>query len=112
MMIIGHKSVAIRDGKIRNIVCPHCAENTAMQYTAFSKYVHFYWIPVVPVQKIKILECEHFNAIFELKNMSEIIQKKVQKFEDFCPLKFPIHHFTGLFLILILFVYFYYTKQL
>lgn len=111
-MIIGHKAVAIRDGKIRNIVCPHCTENASMQYTAYSKYVHFYWIPIVPVQKIKILECEHCKATFEVKNVPETIQNKVHKFEDFYPLKFPIHHFLGLILILILFVYFYFTKQL
>lgn len=112
MMVIGHKSVEISNSKIRNVVCPHCLAEAEMNYTTYSKYVHFYWFPFVPVEKIKIVECTSCKATFYLKDTSESIQKKVQNMEEYKPVNFPIYHFSGLFLILLLFAYFYFSKQL
>ena len=69
-MVIGHKSVEISTSKIRNVACPHCLSEVEMNYTVYSKYVHFYWIPFVPVEKIKIVECTSCKATFYLKKKS------------------------------------------
>jgi len=110
-MIIGHKTTEIGNGKIRNIKCPHCLETTGMNYTLYSKFVHFYWIPFVPVQKIKILECTGCKATFDLKDLSPSINEIFQKEQERNPMKVPIRHFAGLFLIVALFVFFYFSNR-
>ena len=111
MIFYGTKATEIGKGKIKNVSCPQCHVNAEMRYTIFSKYVHLYWIPFVPVQRIKILECTSCKSTFNLKDLSENIKGKFKKEQEQNPIKIPILHFTGLFLIAAIALFFYYQNQ-
>ncbi len=101
MIVYGSKSSKIKIGKIRNIICPHCATNSEMNYSVFGRYAHIYWIPLFPVGKETILEYNSCKSSYHLKNLSENIKQKFQQEQVRNPAKTPITHFSLLFLIAI-----------
>jgi hypothetical protein len=99
MIFYGTRSSSIQNGVIRNVDCPHCQTNTQMNYSIFGKYAHIYWIPLFPIGKQQILECNHCKATYELKNLPENIKQKFYSEQKLNPAKTPITHFSLLIII-------------
>ena len=99
MIFYGTRSSNLKNGKIKNVSCPHCTTDTDMNYSVFGKYAHIYWIPFFPIGRINVAECNNCKSTYELKNLDESVKQKFKKEQDFNPVKTPIWFFSGLFII-------------
>ena len=52
MIFYGTNAKNIKNGKVINVQCPNCEQNTSMTYSVFGKYAHVYWVPFIPYKKI------------------------------------------------------------
>lgn len=98
MIFYGTNSSRLKDGQLPNVTCPNCKNQTSMTYTVFGKYAYIYWIPLFPMGKVNVLECNHCKRTYKLKELPEQIQRK---FEIEKHTGVPLKHFTGLAIILI-----------
>lgn len=108
MIFYGTNSKNIKNGKIINVECPNCGQNTSMTYSVFGKYAHIYWIPVFPYKKISITECNSCKRTYESGELPHsITQKLKQDYEKDNP-KYPIWMFSGASIIfgIIIFIIF------
>jgi hypothetical protein len=110
MIFYGTRASNISNGQIINVECPHCQANTSMIYSVFGKYTHIYWIPLFPVSKITIAECNSCKKTFEYKELPETIKTKFVREKEKSPVSFPVWMFSGCFIILALVGYGFYDS--
>jgi uncharacterized Zn finger protein len=110
MIFYGRRSSRIKDGRISNVTCPSCEENTSMNYSIFGKYAHIYWIPTFPMGRENIIECNNCKQTFKVKELSEQIKSKFNLEKQ--DAKTPIWNFAGLAIIAcLIFSVMYFIKQ-
>ncbi len=98
MIFYGTNSSVIKNGQIRNIVCPHCQAETSMNYSVYGRYTHVYWIPFFPLGKSTITECNSCKRTFDFKDLPVNITSKYLKENQQNPAKTPLKHFSLLIL--------------
>ncbi|XMO87216.1 zinc-ribbon domain-containing protein [Algibacter sp. AS12] len=108
MIFYGTNSSRLKDGQLPNVTCPNCQTQTSMTYSVFGKYAYIYWIPIFPMGKVNVLECNSCKRTFKLKELPEQIQRK---FETEKHTGIPILHFSGLAIILLIIAYFTYSTS-
>jgi len=108
MIFYGTNSSRLKDGQLSNVTCPNCNTQTSMAYSVFGKYAYLYWIPVFPMGKVNILECNQCKKTYKLKELPQQIQ---QKFETEKHTGIPFLHFSGLAIILLVIAYFSYSNS-
>jgi zinc-ribbon family len=96
MIFYGTNSSNLKSGTLRNVSCPHCATDSSMNYSIYSKYFYIYWIPIFPIGRTNIAECNHCKATYNLKDLNQAAQNKFQQEQDRNPTKTPIKLYSGL----------------
>ena len=71
MIFYGTKGAHLHSEKVSGVKCNHCEQQNAHTISIFSKYFYIYWIPIFPIGKKGVSECNHCKATYERKNMSE-----------------------------------------
>lgn len=108
MIFYGTNSSRLKDGQLNNVTCPNCENQTSMTYGVFGKYFYLYWIPIFPIGKTNVLECNSCKKTFKLKELPNQIK---QKFELEKHSGIPILHFSGLAIIACIVAYFSYSSS-
>lgn len=99
MIFYGTNASRLKDGRLNNVTCPNCNNNTTMNYSVFGKYAYIYWIPIFPTGKENVLECTSCNKTYKLKELPEQIK---HKFETEKYNGIPFKHFAGLGIIAVI----------
>lgn len=102
MIIFGRRKKEIQRGKITNVVCPSCSENTTMDYLIEIKYFHLYWIPFVPYKKNSFVTCLFCDEEFDKKHFSDNIKNKLKRQSELKTVKKPLWMYSGIILLIIL----------
>ncbi len=107
MIFYGTNSSRLKDGQLRNVKCPNCSEQTTMHYSVFGKYAYIYWIPIFPLGKTNVLECDNCKKTYKLKELPQPVK---DKFETEKHRGVPFLHFSGLAIIALAIGYFSYAN--
>ncbi|MEW5675856.1 zinc-ribbon domain-containing protein [Flavobacterium enshiense] len=102
MIFFGTREKEIKRGSLTNVTCNECRENVSMTYIVESKYFHLYWVPFFPYKKNTFVGCNECDTVFEKKQFSENIKKKLQRENELKPARNPIWMFSGLIILAIL----------
>lgn len=95
MIFYGTNAKSIKNGKIINVQCPNCEQNTSMTYSVFGKYAHIYWVPFIPYKKVSITECDYCKRTFESGELPQNIVKKLNQDFERGNTKYPIWMYSG-----------------
>jgi hypothetical protein len=68
MIIYGTKAKKIY-AEIINQKCPHCGTHSGTEFYIFQKYAHVFWIPLFPIGKTAVSQCEHCKKVMKLNEM-------------------------------------------
>ncbi len=110
MIFYGTKGAHLKSEKISGAKCTHCGEQTSHTVSIFGRYAYLYWIPVFPLTKKGVAECNNCKATVEPKEMSEQLRLKFDNVMR--NTKTPITYWVGsLILIAIILFAFYSIKQ-
>lgn len=109
MIFYGSKASLIKEGRLNNVKCPNCEDGQTMNYGIYGKYAYIYWIPLFPIGKANVLECDSCKRTYKLKELPNQIK---QKFEtEKTGAGFPLWYFSGLAVIAILIAWFSYSNK-
>lgn len=104
MIIYGSSSTHLKSDNLRKVTCPNCQTKDQMTASVFGRHVHIFWIPLFPVGKTGVFECQHCRKGFRKKELSEGGIREYNSFlED---VKTPIWKFSGLGIIALLIIWF------
>lgn len=100
MIIYGSKAVHVKSTQPKTITCPSCGTKGSLVLSLYRKHAHIFWIPLFPIGKKGVSQCQHCKNVLEYKDMPAPIKEefKILKSEA----KGPIWQYAGLVLIAIL----------
>jgi hypothetical protein len=97
MIVYGTNGAHVRNTPLPGMSCPNCATPEALQLSLFSRYVHIYWVPLLPYSKPVLAQCSHCQRAWETKELPAELQESVRGFKK--ETRAPLWHWSGLALI-------------
>jgi zinc-ribbon family len=80
--------------------CSNCGTSNTIEMYAFQKYAHVFWIPIFPIGKTGISQCDHCKQILKLEEMPAELKGAYDSLR--LRSKTPIWVFSGLVVIAVL----------
>ncbi len=93
MIFYGSQASRIADLKINGTTCERCQKTSAQHVSVFSKHAHLYWIPLFPIGRVIVSECESCKITIKQKEFSAPLKSQLQLQKD--NIKTPIWKWTG-----------------
>ncbi|MDY0780002.1 zinc-ribbon domain-containing protein [Tenacibaculum sp. IB213877] len=93
MIIYGTKGTHLHSEKVSGVKCDHCNQQNTHTISVFGRYFYIYWIPIFPLGKKAVSECNHCKATYERKQMNEQLQLAHDNVKR--NTKTPITHWAG-----------------
>ena len=100
MIIYGSKAVHLKTAQSKTATCPSCGTQGSLTISVFRKHAHVFWIPLFPIGKKGVSQCQHCKNILETKEMPEPIKRECENLKN--ESKGPIWQFAGLVVIAVL----------
>lgn len=97
MIFYGTKGAHLKSKKINGVKCGHCGEQLSHTISVYGKYFYIYWIPIFPLGKKVISECDHCKATSDRKEMSEPLKLAADNVKR--EVKTPITYWIGSLII-------------
>ncbi|SDX49336.1 hypothetical protein SAMN05444411_10660 [Lutibacter oricola] len=109
MIFYGSKGKHLHSEQASGINCDHCKQQTQHTISVFGKYAYIYWIPIFPMGKKVLSECNHCKATLEPKQMNEQLKLACQNTKGNA--KTPIWFWSGGFIIAALILFAVYSGK-
>ncbi len=107
MIIYGSKAVHLKTVQSKT-TCPNCGNEGSLVISIFRRHAHLFWIPLFPIGKIGVSQCQHCKQVLQAKEMPELIRREYDNLKS--ETKGPIWQFAGLGIIALLIVWVNYTS--
>ena len=98
MLIYGTKA-PLRKTELIFEPCPNCKRTNCVEINIFQKYLHLFWIPLVPLSKTGWARCAHCGEVFTIFQMSPSMLTSYERIRKNTTT--PVWAFTGLLLCII-----------
>lgn len=107
MVIYGSKAAHLKSAQPKAAVCPSCGQTGTIILSAYSRHAHIFWIPLFPIGRIGVSQCQHCKHTLEVKDMPHDLKREYENLK--AETKTPIWQFSGLALIAVLIAFFIYS---
>ncbi|AOW20231.1 zinc-ribbon domain-containing protein [Urechidicola croceus] len=97
MIFYGTKGSLIHTEQTQSVKCNSCNQQSQHTVSIFGKYAYIYWIPIFPIGKKGVSECNHCKATFEKKDMSEQLKLACQNINT--NVRTPLKYWSGMAII-------------
>jgi len=91
---IGHRK------RLNNTECSYCQNPNTFETTTFGRYAHFFWVPLFPIGKVTVAECNHCKKTYSKDEFTPDMLRSLERVEEVNPSKTPIWHGCGCLLII------------
>lgn len=99
MIIYGSKSVHLKSERSKMSVCPNCGTQGSLVLSVYRRHTHIFWIPLFPIGKTGLSQCQHCKNVLYTKEMTASIQKEYDQLKN--KTKGPLWQFMGLGILII-----------
>ncbi len=103
IFFFGTRASKIKEHQLRNTTCSHCSTANSFTVTTYSRYFHFFWIPIVPLFKSSVAVCGHCKKSYAKANFSQEMQRSFDQENQRDPMKRPLWQGFGCMLLLAFF---------
>jgi hypothetical protein len=97
MLIYGSRSSHLKSVQLNAEVCPHCQTQGSVIVSTYAKYAHIFWIPLFPLGRVSVSQCQHCKQVLEDGKMPAQIKQYHQR--NIAETRIPIWQFAGLVII-------------
>lgn len=80
--------------------CENCGTQNGIEMHVFQKYAHVFWIPLFPIGRTGVSQCNHCKQVLKLKEMPASLKISCNNLK--AQTKTPIWTFSGLALVAVL----------
>ncbi|GAA0713863.1 hypothetical protein GCM10009430_06210 [Aquimarina litoralis] len=103
MIIYGSKSVHLKSERSEMSVCPNCGTQGSLVLSVYRRHAHIFWIPLFPIGKKGLSQCQHCKNVLYTKEMPTPIRKEFNILKN--KAKGPLWQFVGLAILLVAIVW-------
>src|SRR5689334_11457267 len=97
MIIYGTKPVHLKSAQPSTTVCPSCGQTGTIVLSAYSKHAHIFWIPLFPIGRLGVSQCQHCKQALDDAAMPGELKREYNNLK--AETRVPIWQFLGLALI-------------
>ena len=108
MIFYGSKASKLGDVHVSGTKCSFCGADSNQHVSIFGKYAHLYWIPLFPIGKTAVAECQLCKHTAAQKEFPAELRNKYQALTN--DIKRPAWHWSGLGIIGLLVLIFAFNK--
>ena len=76
MLIFGSRAVNLITLQSNNGICPSCGTVGSTVIGVYSKHVHIFWVPIFPIGKEGVSQCQHCKYTVNDDDMPEDIRRE------------------------------------
>lgn len=102
IFFFGTRASKIAERHLKNTNCEHCQTQDSFKLSTFASYFHLFWIPVFPLFKTEVAECQHCKKTYDSAEFSEKIKRSIERENDLNRAKRPMWHGCGCLIIVAL----------
>lgn len=99
MIIYGSRSSHLKSVQLTQEHCPNCGNPGTVILSTYARYAHIFWIPIFPLGRLSVSQCQHCKQALEAKQMPAQIRAHHER--NLAETKLPIWHFSGLALFMV-----------
>ncbi|WP_430908539.1 zinc-ribbon domain-containing protein [Maribacter sp. 2-571] len=93
MIIYGSKAVHLKSKQSKTTTCPNCRTIGSVVLSVYRRHAHIFWIPLFPIGKKGVSQCQHCKNLLKINEMPEPIKREYNALKK--ETKGPIWQFTG-----------------
>ncbi len=86
---------------LAGIACGYCGTLNSLRLSIYSRYLHFFWIPVIPIGKASVSQCAHCQQVLKENQMPAAYRQQAAALTQ--QAKLPVSNYLVLTLIAIAF---------
>ncbi|HEY3406526.1 MAG TPA: hypothetical protein VGK59_24225 [Ohtaekwangia sp.] len=94
MIIYGSRPVHLKSAQPPSLVCPHCGQTGTTFISAYSKHAHIFWIPLFPIGRVGVSQCQHCKQALNEAGMPHELKREYTTLK--AETRVPIWQFAGL----------------
>lgn len=91
LFLFGTRSTTVATSPLPDLACAHCHTPEALLCTVVSRYIHLFWIPVLPIGKASATVCMHCKQVLIPSQMPAYYRGPVQALQQ--QARTPLAHF-------------------
>lgn len=69
LFFFGLGTTIIGSYPLAGVACGYCGTLNSLLLTIYSRYLHFFWVPVIPIGKACVSECTHCKQVLKENQM-------------------------------------------
>ena len=100
----GTRATKVKQRKLHKTTCPYCSTADSFIVRTYSKYFHFFWIPILPLFKTNVAECTHCKKSYALGEFTAEMQRSLAREDQTNPAKRPLWQGCGCLVLVVFFV--------
>ena len=104
IFFFGTRATKIKERKLRGTTCPYCTTPDSFTVSTFSKYFHFFWIPIIPLFKTHVAECAHCKKSYATNEFTQEMRRSLEAENGTNPAKRPLWQGCGCLVLVGFFV--------
>ena len=102
-LFFGSRATKVKERKLKGATCPYCETKDSFIVSTFSKYFHFFWIPIIPLFKTDVAECTHCKKSYSKLEFTPQMLKSLENENRVNPAKRPIWQGCGCIILVLFF---------
>lgn len=102
IFFFGTGTSVISSFELTGISCINCGTRNSVFITIYSRYLHLFWIPVLPMGKNSVSKCGHCQQVLEAKQMPPAYREQALEAQQ--QARIPVTNYLVLAVVGVLFV--------
>ena len=82
LFLFGTRRTTVATTPLTGLACAHCHTPESLLCTVVSRYIHLFWIPVLPIGKASATVCTHCKQILTPRQMSPSYRAPVEALQQ------------------------------
>ncbi|MBS9462768.1 zinc-ribbon domain-containing protein [Flagellimonas sp. 389] len=103
IFFFGIRATKVKERKLKRTACPNCQTQDSFTVSTFSKYFHFFWIPIIPLFKTHVAECSNCKKTYSKAQFTPKMLKSLENENRIDPAKRPLWQGCGCILLVVVF---------
>ncbi len=98
MIVYGWKAKLLLKEHLKE-KCPNCQHQNSVRLEIYQKYIHIMFLPILPIEKIVVSECESCKQVLTGKEMQDPLKDAYLRLRS--QTRIPLWMFSGLAIVLL-----------
>lgn len=79
IFFFGTRSKNTKELPLNHVACTYCQVQNSLTLFTYKTYIHFFWIPIIPIITKSVIECAHCKKMYYEDEFSEEMKRAAKQ---------------------------------